>query len=174
MLSLFANTHNREGNNPSVVTVKLARQIGVHPWERRAPIPLNKRWTRQQISPGLEITETQHRCPPVGLFVRLREGQSAAADRCVCSWFRRGSRGEVRHRFLCCVSLEGRQASSQDVQAWPFLTLQLLLYNTWTKMIRRWSSSNLKQNIKLKWKICAHKTSHTDLLPKLAGWRHAI
>lgn len=61
--------------------------------------PLNKRWAGQQIFPPLEITETQHPRPPVGLFVCLREGQSTAADRCVCSRFKRGSHSEVRHRF---------------------------------------------------------------------------
>lgn len=59
--------------------------------------------------PGLEITEIQHPCPPVGLFVCLRGGQSAAADRCVCSRFKRGSHGEVSYRFLCIVPLERRQ-----------------------------------------------------------------
>lgn len=76
---------------------------------------LNKRLTGQQISPGLEITETLHLRPPVGLFVRLREGQSAAADRCVCRRFRRGSHVEVRHRFLCSVPTEGRHGDQDGL-----------------------------------------------------------
>lgn len=61
---------------------------------------MNKRQTGQHIPPRFQITETQHPRPPVGLFVHLSEGQSRAADRCVCSRFGKGNRGEVRRRFF--------------------------------------------------------------------------
>lgn len=119
-LNIFSHLrkHRAErGNNKSIVQTQRSYP-GRLEWifgERRAPNGSNKGWTSQLLLPGLEITETRHPGPPVGLFVRLREGQSTAADRCVCSRFRTGSCGEVRHRFLCPVPLEGRQGSSQDV-----------------------------------------------------------
>lgn len=97
--------------------VKLARQTEARPWETTAHILLNKKMNKAtDFSPGSEITETQHHHPPVGLFVHLREGLSTAADRCVCSQFRRGSHTEVRLGFCGSARQGGRHGSARDVR----------------------------------------------------------
>lgn len=86
-LVIFENTQDRQGTRLSVVkTLWWADSAGTE----------STRSLEQQISPVLEITETQHPHPLVVLFVHLSEGQSAAADRCVCSrfWRRKLRRGQ--------------------------------------------------------------------------------
>lgn len=99
-LVIFENTQGRPGTRPSVVkTLWWTDSVGTE----------STRSLEQQIPPVLEITETQHPHPLVGLFVHLSEGQSAAADRCVCkSIFGGGSCSEVSCRFPHSVPPGGK------------------------------------------------------------------
>lgn len=117
-LVIFESTQGRLRTRPFVVkTLWWADSVGTE----------RTRSLEQQISPVLEITETQHPHPLVGLFVHLSEGQSAAADRCVCSRFlEEEAAARSVTGFPTLSALEGRQGSSQDVPDWPFLTSHLV------------------------------------------------
>lgn len=121
----------------------MTKQSRAHLWERRAHAPVNKRCAEQQISPVLEITETQHPHPLVGLFVHLSEGQSTAADRCVCSRFRK--------RKLRPGSGKGSSTlppRREDKDQVRMSQIDLFSPLTWTNMIRQWSSLAQKKNTK--------------------------
>lgn len=146
-LALKTHTHTHTqyilGNNSVCLNAVMTKQSRAHLWERTAHAPVNKRCAEQQISPVLEITETQHPHPLVGLFVHLSEGQSTAADRCVCSRFRK--------RKLQPGSGTGFSALSprrEDKDQVRMSQIDLFSPLTWTNMIRRWSSLAQKKNTK--------------------------
>lgn len=77
----------------------------------------------------------------MGLFVHLSEGQSRAADRCVCSRFGKGNRGEVRRRFffcpIPCLSLPPPLPPRKDKDQVRMSRIDLFSPLAWTNIIKK-------------------------------------